>query len=526
LHYQKVAASKKSPASDARLGEGGMGWSPRVRRISIALCFALVGLFSVGQARATPWAEPGDAQIRSDIEVLAAFGLIDDVTMQWPLPWGGVLARLEQVDGLDNQPEYVRAAAERIETEARRQVATQRMNYALTGDFTNMPAVVRGFDALGRQDAQGQVSAEYMGSSTAIRIQIGAQTTNHIDHQTFLPDGSYIAQRFGNVAFFIGYQDHWWGPGWDTALSLSTNARPMPQIGYRRLSTKPFTWPILRWFGPFNHEMFFAVMNGPRIAEHTIFHATRFEFNFFKGFTLGIARLQQLCGSGHPCQLSELFNVQNGNAYVNRSKDEANLDFRYTNTIGDWSFAVYNQEMNRDTGPFVHSDTSHLFGLTVWAPYRSTAIRYTAEYADTISTVNFFSFGKDFYGITYQDYKYVDGWQYRGRTLGSSLDTDSRLASFHASWPAPHNINYEVSLYRAWISSPLTAQDRPNKPFPPDSGNLVTSAPVTIDVLEGRMKFPLKNLSIEIAVRLQDDQPRPQRGFSAAGELAVNYHLW
>ena len=42
---------------------------------------------------------------------------------------------------------------------------------------------------------------------------------------------------------------------------------------------------------------------------------------------------------------------------------------------------------------------------------------------------------------------------------------------------------------------------------------------------EARMRFPLKNLSIELAVRLQDDGPRPDRGFATAGELAVRYQL-
>jgi len=338
-------------------------------------------------------------------------------------------------------------------------------------------------------------------------------------------DGSYLAQRVGNVAFYVGYQDHWWGPGWDTALSLSNNARPFPQIGYRRLSTRPWSWPILRWLGPWNHEHFFGVFTDPRLARNTIFHATRFEFNPFKGFEFAISRLQTFCGTGHPCEpIAEIFNVQNGNAYQNKSKDEADFDFRYTNTFEGFTYEIYNQEMNRDTGPFVHSDTSHLFGASVWVPVRNTAVRFTAEYADTISTDNFFSFGKDFYGITYNDFKYVDGWQYRGRTLGSSLDTDSRLASLHANWIAPHNVTYELTYYRAWIGSPLTntfgAQYSAT-----GFGNRVSTAPVAIDIGQARVKFPLKKLSVELAVRLQDDQPRPAKGFQAAGELAINYRL-
>jgi hypothetical protein len=187
--------------------------------------------------------------------------------------------------------------------------------------------------------------------------------------------------------------------------------------------------------------------------------------------------------------------------------------------------------MNRDTGPFVHSDTSHLFGASIWVPFRSTAIRFTAEYADTISTDNFFSFGKDFYGITYNDFKYTDGWEYRGRTLGSSLDTDSRLASFHANWIGPWKVTYTLTYDRAMIGSSnslagyLSYLGLPPGSIPPTPVNRVSSAPVTIDIGEARVHFPLRNLTIDLAVRVQDDQPRPDHGFVAAGELALAFRM-
>lgn len=463
-------------------------------------------------------------QLRSDIQVLASAGLIDNVTMQWPMPWGGIVANLDKVDSLEGYPEYVREAAERVEDRARREVQTDRMHYDLSADFTNKPNVVRTFDGLGRENAQGSVAAEWMGNTTALRIQIGTQTLNHYDHQALMLDGSYIAQRVGGIALYAGYQTHWWGPGWDTALSLSNNARPFPQIGYRRLSTKAFTWPILRWLGPWNHDHFFGIFNDPRTARNTLFHGTRFEFNPFKGFEFAIARLTEFCGTGHPCNPGDLFNVRNSTAHQSKTKDEADLDFRYTNTFQGFTYEIYNQEMDRDTGPFVHSDTSHLFGIGVWAPVRNTSVHFIAEYADTISTANFFSFGKDFYGITYNDFKYVDGWQYRGRTLGSSLDTDSRLASFHASWLGPQSITYTFSYYRAWIGSPETNAGAAGLTVI-GYGNRVSTTPVAIDIGEARMKFPLKKLSVELAVRLQDDQPRPDHGFAAAGELSINYRL-
>ncbi|MEY4964874.1 MAG: hypothetical protein RL274_457 [Pseudomonadota bacterium] len=46
-----------------------------------AAAFALAGIASFPvSAAASPWAEVGDNQLRSDIQLLAAAGVVDDVT--------------------------------------------------------------------------------------------------------------------------------------------------------------------------------------------------------------------------------------------------------------------------------------------------------------------------------------------------------------------------------------------------------------------------------------------------------------
>jgi len=327
-----------------------------------------------------------------------------------------------------------------------------------------------------------------------------------------LLDGSYAAQRIGNAALYAGYMPHWWGPGWSTALSLSTNARPFPQIGITRIDTTPFQSPLLSWMGPWQAEFFVGVLDGKRVASNTLFNGLRLSINPLPGLEFALARAEQLCGTGHPCEpVAEFFNVYNDPTHVSKSKDEVDIDLRYTGKAFKLPYAVYTQVMNRDTGPFVHSDSSHLFGASVWVPAGNDAIRLTAEYASTISTQSIFSFGHYAYGITYTDYKYVDGWQYRGRTLGSSLGGDSRLAMLQAGFTGDHGIAYTLTYDRAQIGSP----DAP-------TANTVTTSPVAIDIVEGRMSFGLAKFSrIDLAARLQDDQPRPDRGFLAAIEAAL-----
>ncbi len=467
-------------------------------------------------AFAGPWAEMGNAQLRSDIEFLAANGAIDNVTTQWPIPWGGVLYRLDQPQSLLNRGPDVLQAAARVERIGQADTRPDSVHYSLDVDLTNAPDVVRSFDAMGRGTSQGQATVSWNGTDTAINLSVGAQQGNRGDKQSLLLDNSYIAQRIGNAAVYAGYLAHWWGPGWTSALSLSNNARPFPQVGITRIDTTGFRAPALSWIGPWQAEFFVGVLDGQRIAKNTLFNGIRFSFNPIKGLELGLARTEQLCGTGHPCKpVTEFLNTRNDPIHPSKSKDETNFDIRYTGLAWGTPYAVYTQVMDRDTGPFVHSDSSHLFGASVWLPVANTLMRVTAEYASTISTQQFFSFGEYTYGITYTDYKYTDGWQYRDRTLGMSLDTDSRLASLQASWMGKHNITYTLTYYNASVGSPYT----------PAGINIVSPAPVTIDIGQARVSLPFQKFHFDIGLRIQDDQPRPKKGALFGAELALNYAI-
>lgn len=479
------------------------------------LAGAIAGVFPalIAPAAAGPWAEMGNAQLRSDIELLAANGAIDNVTTQWPIPWGGVLYRLEQPQSLLNMPPDVLQAAARVERIGQADTRPGSLHYSLGVDLTNAPDVVRGFDAMGRGTSQGQATVSWNGTDTAINLSVGAQQGNRGDKQSLLLDNSYIAQRVGNAAVYAGYLTHWWGPGWTSALSLSNNARPFPQIGITRIDTTGFSAPAFSWIGPWQAEFFVGVLDGPRVARNTLVDGLRFSFNPIHGLEIGIARLDELCGTGHPCKpFATYVDLRNDPAHPSRTNDEANIDIKYSDTAGGIAYSVYMQLMNEDTSPIVHSGTSHLFGLTTWLPVASTPVRLTAEYTDSIATKNIFSFGENLFGFSYNDYKYTDGMRYRDRTLGFSLDNDSRLASIQASWLGLHNISYTVDYNWAYIGHSPGA-------------NIVATAPTTINIGEAKVTIPFKKLRLSIALRAQDDQPRPKKGALFGAELALNYAI-
>jgi hypothetical protein len=478
-------------------------------------CVAVLWL-SLSYAEASPWAEVGDPQLRSDIEILASAGVIDDITTHWPIPWAGVVTHLRDDGALLGQPDYVREAARRVLRHAQEEMRFDTLHVQASADATNLPDPVRGFDGMSLGDFQGQVSAEYMSHSTAIRLSAGALVDSFNGGKThFMPDGSYIAQSVGGAVVYAGYLTHWWGPGWISALSLSNNARPFPQVGIARLGTSAFDSSWLSWIGPWQMEFFVGWLDGPRIAKNTLYNGLRVTFNPLPGLQIGLARTEEFCGEGHPCKpVAYYFDFSNDPAHPDHTNDEGVIDLHYTNDVGGLPYEVYMQVMNEDSNPISHSLSSHLFGASTWVPLGRNTVRLTAEYTDSVPTIDIFSFGDVQHGVAYTNYSYTDGMRYRDRTLGFSLDSDSRLLSLQAAWTDDGDRSYTLTYHHADVSNPLNTW-----------GNVVTTAPVKINIGEARLTIPMESMKLDLAARVQDDQLRPDHGFTGAFEARLSVDL-
>jgi hypothetical protein len=483
-----------------------------VRRVGLSLAFILYGTV---RSLASPWAEVGDNQLRGDIELLAAAGVIDGITTHWPLPWQSIVKNLRD-NSLAGQSASVRAAAARVLSRARAE-NSPGLSASLDIDAASKPGLVYGFDGMGRGEGQAQFILDYNSQSTAARLAIGGITQNYRGNTTkLMPDESYIAQKAGPLLLYGGYMSQWWGPGWVSALSLSNNARPMPKIGLERLDTSASTWPVLRWLGPWQAQFFVGLLDGPRQQRDTFYNGLRFTFNPAPGLEIGLARTEEFCGQGHACApLRDYFSFTNDNTHTNKTNDEGVIDVKYSHTLGNIPFQVYMQLMNEDSSPITHSGTSHLFGTSIFIPTKTNPVRLTAEYSDSVSTENIFSFGNYRYGFSYVNATFPDGMRYRGRTIGFSLDDDSRLMSLQGSWSDSGGRFYELSLHHANIG---------NSHSPPNL-NILASTPVTINLAEARVTLPFRWMKLDLAGRLQDEQLPPHHGFAASFEAGLRIGL-
>jgi hypothetical protein len=104
-------------------------------------------------AIAAPWAEPGDAGLRSDIETLKTFGLISGPITTWPLPWKQILRDLDNDVG-DTLPAFVSEALARVREKAPKDEDTGSLKFGAAMQATNKASLVRSFDDTARQPRQ------------------------------------------------------------------------------------------------------------------------------------------------------------------------------------------------------------------------------------------------------------------------------------------------------------------------------------------------------------------------------------
>lgn len=497
---------------------------PSGRLIRVLVASAAVVVAGAGAAYAgEPWLEVGDSSLRSDVEILAAHGLIVGSTTTWPLPAGGILAGLADPDAIRQQPAYVQAAAARV------LAALDHKGVSGTVDarLTNQTDVVRGFDDQARNQSDISAGVEWAGDGLNARLKLGEQSRVDGQQGRVALDGSYVSGRLDNWLIYGGLVDQWYGPGWNSSLILSNNARPFPKIGIMRDDPHAFETPWLSWLGPWQINVMGGVLDDSRYASDTGYVATRVSIMPLTGLELAMSRNMMVCGSGHSCNpLVSYFHFNNSDADPNNDADSSTLELKYSGAIGPVLVSPYAQFYNRDTGPFTHSYTSHLYGTSVAGPFGSDGARWrvTAEYTNSVPTLDFLG-GGNFYGAAYNSYRYpADGFRYDDRALGFSLDSDSKLLSLAASLTDTRGWTYRLTYYNAQISSSQLSDGTASYDAAA-SYNAVSARPVKINELEAGVTVPFDGISLSGTLRGQDEQVFPRTGATATAEIDVSYRF-
>lgn len=384
---------------------------------------ALLALLA-GPAVAEPWLESGDPRARHDLQLLADVGLLTTPSLSWPIAWSQVAREIAAVDPA-SLPAGQRAALERLEARARREMRGNdlRLRGAVAGGID--PTPLRGFEATPREEVEATFTADWLGDRFAWKVA-ATVVADPDDDQSVRPDGSYAAVTLGNWMVSAGYLERWWGPGWQASLILSNNARPLPAISIDRNEATPFDLPVLRWLGPWRLATFMGQYESDRDYPNALLFGLRAEIRPHPTLQLAASRTAQWCGDGRPCDLDTFWDLLTGNDNDQDLAEQpgnqlAGFDVRWSWPGGRVPLALYAQGIGEDEAGFLPSKYLGLFGLEVWGEAAGGSWRAHVEYADT--ACDFLNDPPEF-GCAYTNSIYTSGYRYRGRVQGHSMDAD------------------------------------------------------------------------------------------------------
>ncbi|MGB7741050.1 MAG: capsule assembly Wzi family protein [Steroidobacteraceae bacterium] len=387
------------------------------------LPLVVVLLFAAG-AHAEPWIGPGDMALRHDLQQLADAGVLRAPAMSWPLPWTDIRRELGAEDA-SKLSSGLQSALGRVQKRAALETVAHDIDVGAEVAGTTDPWALRSFEDSPREEGELTVAATWIGERFAWRVSAGV-VADPADGQEFRPDGSYVAMSLGNWNLSAGYLDRWWGPGWEGSLILSDNARPVPSIGIDRNQARPFTWPVLRWLGPWRFSTFMGQLEDDRDYPQTLLFGMRFESRPLPYLQIAASRSAQWCGEGRPCDLSTFGDLLTGNDNDQPLAEQpgnqlAGFDVRWSWPGGRVPIALYAQAIGEDEAGFMPSKYLGLFGAEAWGEWGSHSWRAHVEYADTACD---FPKSPPEFGCAYTSSIYTSGYRYRGRALGHTIDAD------------------------------------------------------------------------------------------------------
>ena len=401
-----------------------------VPRLQFLLAVLLASAGSVAHADAG-WFESGDTLLRMDLQLLNDARVIRYPLNQWPVPRAGVQYALANAKEQFATSAAVKLALDRVRTRAETRGGAHFDSAVRAGE----PALLRDFDSLAREEGELALRGAY----DVDRYSVGLSVTgvaDPADGQEVRLDGSQATVKLGNWLLSANALERWWGPGHESSLILSNNARPMPTLMVERAAAMPFETRWLSWLGPWRFSFALSAMEHERQdIDAPLFMAWRVAIMPIKDIELGFSRTAQFCGEQLPCDLQAFGDMLVGrdNPGFNTTLENepgnqmAGFDMRWSSPIGNGPYALYAQFIGEDVSQYVPAKYLSQMGLEVWKPMADGGqMRWFGEYGNT--TCSGLDSGKrgPFYDCAYNQEKFnVEGYRYRGRSIGDTTDNDA-----------------------------------------------------------------------------------------------------
>lgn len=461
--------------------------------------------FVAKAALADPWVDTSNVFLRANIQVLADAGIIKTPVTTFPLMWHDINADLSNVylSQLDTRTKeaflYVR-----------HQLKLAKRNSKLIS--VNAATDDKRFTSFGEtfRDANNiKIATSYKTDRFAFKVAT-SYNTSPVDGEKTRFDDSYGAFFLGNWVFSAGMQQRWWGPGIDTSLSLSNNARPMPALALSRKSSEPYTIPWTEIDIPWTLTTFMAQMDDKRVVKDTLLWGLRINFKPTKNLEIGLTRVAQWAGEGRPKDFGTFADVLRGLdncGGIGPTKEEcaagkepgnqlAGYDVRYSNTIFDHPFAIYFTSHAEDGDPkgglSLLGEEKYQVGLETQLFAFSYNWKVYLEGTDTYATCRDGANGDGTSRVGdcfYEHHIYQTGLRYNKRNIANLYDNDATSLVLGASTLSSSNTQIEAKV--RWLQ--LNKDNVDKAPENPIIGNPLTSIAENMIMVSAKAQHSYKN---------------------------------
>jgi len=402
-------------------------------RHQVVISVLVLCLFSLF-AKAEPWLDTHNAPLRADIEQLSRAGIISVPINTWPLMWSGILNDLERRDSAPRALSLeLQNSLTRVLTAGRHATRVDQPHQSLSLSMADQSQLFRQFGDNSRDEAQITLGRSGMTEHLAYNLEI-SRTVNPWDDEQAHYDNSYFGLVWGNWIAIIGNSEKWWGPGWNSNLILSNNARPTPGLTLQRNYSKPFHWPVLKHLGPWTTNLFISKLDDERHIDNAKLVGMTVGFRPRQSLEINLRRAAQWGGEGRPQSAKSFFELVTGLADncgdPSCKADEpgnqlGGIDFRWDMP---WlNASIYGQRVGEDEAGGLPAKNASQLGLQLSLNNPWFQGIGFIEY-DNTST----SSSSSRYNVLYNHGIYQTGYRYQGRSIGSTWDNDSTVTSIGA----------------------------------------------------------------------------------------------
>lgn len=443
------------------------------------------------------WAPADDEHLRHSIQTLVDQRCLDITITSWPVAW----ADLNTVDQADYPARcealpatrYVRAEKHRGANPGllRRVELAGASDTVLWRDYARVP----------RERGTATLDLGAMSSRFDAGLSL---TVADSDDNALRADGSYLATRLGNWALGAGAVDRWWGPGWQSTLALSHNARPIPAVFLSRLQSTPFDSRWLSWLGPWQGMVFLGQLGSERVPENARLIGMRASVRPLEGLEIGLSRTMQWAGEGRPSDLDTLLNAligrDNGEtsgfgAGEDPSDQMGGVDIRYGTAVGANTLALYGQLIGEDEAGFLPSNFLTMAGVELGTHIGAGSQQWFIEASNTMAGC---WLGNDRPLVAYEHSVYETGFRYKGRNMGSTWERDAEVLAIGFRQYFANRQEFGLTLAHASLNQADVVKVESLTPVPPMA---LASGKESTGLISARYRLPLGSSRITLAAQ-------------------------